>query len=111
MNRKKRITFFKLVHKTKHKSKNKSYFSFASFNKLFLNWHRDAAQNNTNQNPVFDATPFQGPRIDLKYCGYTPVRDEILYDKDFKYRGVDMSFKLSEVKIPRIRFKPGYQRM
>lgn len=44
-------------------------------------------------------------------CNYVPSRDEILYDQNFSYRGVDLSFKRSEIKIPRVRFRPGYQRM
>ena len=111
MNRKKRITFFKLVFKVKHKSKQKSYYSFSSFNKLFLNWYKDSTQNNTVG--LYPGQPAHGhkPHTNLIYSGYTTTRDEIIYEEDFKFKGIDMSFKLSEVKIPRIRFRPGYQRM
>jgi hypothetical protein len=37
--------------------------------------------------------------------------DDIFYSKEFEDRGVDDSFRVWEVKIPRIRFKPGYQKL
>jgi hypothetical protein len=42
---------------------------------------------------------------------YDRSMDDIFYSKEFEGRGVDDSFRVWEVKIPRIRFKPGYQKL
>ena len=36
---------------------------------------------------------------------------EVTDKKSFNFRGLNNNFKLSEVKISRIQFKPGYQRL
>ena len=114
MNRKKRITFYKLVYKLKHRAKNKPRYSLASFNKLLLNQYKaslTAKVSNTITESLFlKKTPITTYN-NLKYQNYLTSRDEILYPTNFTYRGQDTSFRWSEVKIPRVRFKPGYQRM
>ena len=114
MNRKKRITFYKLVYKLKHRAKNKPRYSLASFNKLLLNQYKVSltgeANNTITESLFFRKTPTV-MYSNLKYQNYLTSRDEILYPTNFTYRGQDTSFRWSEVKIPRVRFKPGYQRM
>ena len=114
MNRKKRITFYKLVYKYKHKVKNKPRYSIASFNKLLLHQYKASLSNKTDNlitNSLFDKKAPTIGHSNLNYRNYLTSRDEILYPSNFTYRGQDTSFRWSEVKIPRIRFKPGYQRM
>jgi len=114
MNRKKRITFYKLVYKLKHRTKNKPRYSLASFNKLLLNQYKVSLTGKTN-NTITESLFFKKtPTVtysNLNYQNYLTSRDEILYPTNFAYRGQDTSFRWSEVKIPRVRFKPGYQRM
>lgn len=116
MARKKKIMFYQLVYKTKHRSKDKNYHSFASFNKFFINHYKTSLKNNSNTNltkglfsKLFTTTDPQLKSLELQ--NYVSSRDEVMYDQNFSHRGVDLSFKISEVKIPRIRFRPGYQRM
>ena len=116
MARKKRIVFYQLVYKAKHKSKQKIHYSFASFNKFFINQYRSSLQNIANKSitvGLFGNLSLQtyGAHSLQSFENYTPSRDEILYPQNFSHRGVDLSFKKSEVKIPRVRFRPGYQRM
>lgn len=42
---------------------------------------------------------------------FKPAHNNILDSTVFKQKGLDESFKIKEVFIPRIRFKPGYQRL
>lgn len=42
---------------------------------------------------------------------YTGSRDEIVDSEAFNNRGVDPTFTIGEVRISRIKFKPGYQRI
>ena len=114
MNRKKRITFYKLVYKLKHKAKNKPRYSLASFNKFLLGQYKVSLSNQTNSNlteSLFTRKPQSPIKTSLAYKNYVTSRDEILYPSNFSYRGQDPSFRWSEVRIPRVRFKPGYQRM
>lgn len=114
MNRKKRITFYKLVYKLKHRTKNKPRYSIASFNKLLMHQYRTELTekiNNTITESLFAKKTLTDSYTNLQYQNYKTSRDEILYPMNFAYRGQDTSFRWSEVKIPRVRFKPGYQRM
>lgn len=47
----------------------------------------------------------------LKFLNYTQYKSTINDINYFSFRGTDNSFKFTEVRIPRIRFKPGYQRL
>ena len=112
MNRKKRITFYKLVYKIKHRAKTKPRHALSSFNKFFLNHYKNSLANSTHSRSTNSL--FRPSAIDehsLAYRNYTLSKDEIMYPENFKYRGQDLSFRWSEVKIPRVRFRPGYQRM
>lgn len=116
MIKKKKIVFYKLVYKLKHRSKQKVHYSFASFNKTFINHYKTSLQNKSNApitRELFSklSTAEPQPQNASSLINYIPSRDEILYDQNFIYRGVDLSFKRTEVKIPRVRFRPGYQRM
>ena len=114
MNRKKRITFYRLVYKFKTKMKNKPRYAISSFNKFFLKQYKYSLISKTNQvstNSIFAKNNYKQNSSTMKYSNYVTSRDEILYTENFTYRGQDTSFRWSEVKIPRVRFKPGYQRM
>ena len=116
MARKKKIVFYQLVYKMKHKAKQKTYYSFSSFNKFFINHYKTSLQNTSNASITRELfsnlTDFAHQTHNTpSFANYVSSRDEILYDQNFSYRGVDLSFKRSEVKIPRVRFRPGYQRM
>lgn len=122
MNRKKRITYYKLVFKTKQTLRKKKFYHPAAFNKASLRLARMLLANKTSSlgsfNELFNTSSSSTVRPDLLGTGLsqflvtpTRFRDEIMYERNFAYRGVDRTFKISEVRIPRIRFKPGYQRL
>jgi len=123
MNRKKRITYYKLVFKVKHRLKKKKFHHSAAFNKTTL---RLAFANLTNQAQTFgsfgdlfslsqtswgSSASLRGRVASSDMGTFVHRKDEILYDRNFSYRGMDRTFKINEVRIPRIRFKPGYQRL
>jgi hypothetical protein len=111
MNRKKKITSYKLLFNFKKKLKLRPRFNLASFNKLLLQHYKISLQSHLRTNTslwnVHDITS----KNTLFYKNYLVSQDEIIYPNKFQYRGTDFSFKTTEVKIPRVRFKPGYQRM
>lgn len=112
MNRKKRITFYNLVYKLKGKSKPR--YIMSSFNKFFIKHYKYSLCNEQNQiqlNSIFGNRKLTKHSPNLNYNNYIKSRDEIMYVDNFTYRGQDSSFRWSEVKIPRVRFRPGYQRM
>ena len=117
MNRKKRIIFYKLVYKLKHKSKKRPHYTFSNYNKSVIDQYRTDLANKSNYaltSQVFSSRgdlELRKSRDPLLYRNYSNSTDEIVYEENFKYRGIDRTFKISEVKIPRIRFRPGYQRM
>jgi len=117
MNRKKRITFYKLVYKLKHSPKTSYYHSLASFNKFVLHHYKNSLINKSNSYALTNKL-FLNPNTSssflptaFNYKDYLISKDEILYNENFKYRGLDLSFRTAEVKIPRVRFRPGYQRL
>ena len=117
MNRKKRITFYKLVYKVKHKVKERPRYSLSSFNKFFLRQYKSTLANASNNLLTQDlfSTRKEGlgnlSQQHLALQNYELSQDEIMYSENFKHRGQDLSFRWTEVKIPRVRFRPGYQRM
>jgi hypothetical protein len=95
MNRKKRITFYKLIHKFKHRAKNKPRYSLASFNKFFLNHYKaslSAQSNNVITDSLFTNKSLPN-KLNLNYQNYLTSRDEILYPNNFTHRGQDLSFR------------------
>lgn len=117
MSRKKRIIYYRLVFKTKHFSKARKYFSTTAFNKELLSNYRSQIRNTANEtflSPELFAlrTNESSSHVSLlKYENNFSSRDEILYERTFNFRGADTTFKRAEVRIPRIRFRPGYQRI
>lgn len=110
MNRKKRIVLYKLVFNTKNKIKQKPRFSLSSFNKLSIKQYKLSLQNSSSRSVT--NIIFSKPQDTYSYFNkYAFSTDEIIYTEKFKHRGTDLSFRTSEVKIPRVRFKPGYQRI
>jgi hypothetical protein len=59
----------------------------------------------------FEMRNFKHSIISNKLKSFTNELSEVSDETNFNLRGENDSFKLSEVKIPRIQFKPGYQRM
>jgi len=111
MNRKKRITLYKLVFNFKKRLKMKPRFNMSSFNKLVLNQYKVSLQNQLSSDK-FSWENINTPNSNNPlYKDYLVSKDEIIYPDYYHYRGTDLSYRTSEVKIPRVRFKPGYQRM
>ena len=116
--KKKQFVFYKLIFDKNKKLNNSDFYSTRKLKKLF-NYHN--FQNNiSNQYNFFSNTSLlknadpSTTRMTPKssnFAYFTHEISEVEGREDFKLRGTNNSFKIAEVKIPRIQFKPGYQRL
>lgn len=111
MHSKKKITLYKLVFNFKKRIKTGPRFNLASFNKLLIKQYKSSMQQNIALSNSLWSPGTRPLRSESLYHNYSVSKDEIIYSDQFRHRGTDTSFRTSEVKIPRVRFKPGYQRM
>ena len=81
-------------------------FSLFQFKSYFKNNHLINFYNNLF-NPLTSGKHDGGNKNIL----YTNTREDILYKDNFDSRGVDLSFRVKEVHVSRVKFKPGYQRL
>lgn len=107
LSRKKKITFYKLVYKTKLITRSRPFYWPRNLKKHF---NLDACTRGLNQTgSIFGPTVPSSP---IKPLGnFKNQLYDVTNEHHFSLRGGDSSFKTSEVRIPRIRFKPGYQRL
>lgn len=87
----------------KQKLKNLLYSNFFSFKNFLLNTR--LYFNYLYKNKLDDTLLFS------KHQSYTNKHSDIIKTDVLYNKGADESFKHNEVFIPRIRFKPGYQRL
>lgn len=100
--RKKRVLVSRFFLKSRFKrSRPSSRFSakpfFTAFKSIFLSKLKGSS--------LFGSV-FSGRNV-----SYENPKQGIVYRNDFRTKGLDMSFQSDEVFIPRVRFKPGYQRL
>jgi len=112
--RKKKLMFYRLVYKTKQTYKTQAFYWPRNLRKHFERNERIKWENQSDslfsQSKSLLKTTKQLPN-DLEFNSFTQEHFEISDDHHFSLRGTDNSFKTVEVRIPRIRFKPGYQRL
>ena len=117
MNRQRRIVKHRAIGRFSLKSSSYFTFSYAYFNRFFkldlLNriqvnlWSR--IDINTTD---FFATSWLSPTVNCStYLGYTESQNELVNVNFFNNKGSDYTFTVGEVRIPRVKFKPGYQRI
>lgn len=107
LSRKKKITFYKLVYKTKLITRSRPFYWPRNLKKhLNLN---ECVRGINRTGSIFGST---SPSSPIKPIGnFKNQLHDVADENHFSFRGADNSFKTSEVRIPRIRFKPGYQRL
>jgi hypothetical protein len=115
--KKKQFIFYKLIFNKKLNSPTNGYYSTRKLKKVF-NYHQLKLVLNKSEQLMQTQTLFSTKagynthsRIHGKLKNFTNELSEVSSNDTFNLRGENDSFKLSEVKIPRIQFKPGYQRM
>jgi hypothetical protein len=103
LTKKKNFIFYKLIFNKKLTNTTDGYYSTRKLKKLF---------NYTSLKLILskESKIFSKKNTQI-FTHQTKELNEIYDHDNFNFRGTDDSFKLSEVKIPRIQFKPGYQRM
>lgn len=96
--------FYNLIHSTQRsfnlaqryspKNFRESHLSYVKLTRLYRSLHKDSNQSITTTGR-----------------GFSAEWDEIVSPEFFSYRGGDPSFKQLEVRVPRVQFRPGYQRL
>ena len=116
--KKKQFVFYKLIFDKNKKLNNSDFYSTRKLKKLFN--YNNFQTNLNNQYDFFSNTSLlknatlSNNRMTPKssnFAHFTHEISEVEDHENFKLRGTNNSFKIAEVKIPRIQFKPGYQRL
>ena len=104
MDRKKQIFTYKLVFNQKVLTKKNTTFSPLKLKQLYKSLSITGLRNH---NSLFSNQSSSTNRVNnLNY-----QLSDVVNTDTFDLRGTDQLFKRLEVKIPRVRFKPGYQRL
>jgi hypothetical protein len=112
MLKKKQFVFYKLIYKKYKKLNSASFYSTSKLKKLFK-YHQLKLSNNKQYN-FFTTQSISNSTFKIPSTSFSYFENETMEVSDkenFTFRGLNNHFKLSEVKIPRIQFKPGYQRL
>jgi hypothetical protein len=104
MERKRQIFSYKLVFNRKILIQKLNYFSPTKLKQLY--------NTNTHLTLLRSKTPsFNHSKTLNQFHESSTISEDILNSDIFDLRGTDQTTKRLEIKIPRIRFRPGYQRM
>ena len=115
MVKKKQFVFYKLIFSKKKKLNYSDFYSVDKLKKLFKYHQLKLVLN--KQNDLFSKSFFLGKSENVNnshlqsFTYFSNEVSEVTDKESFSFKGMGNNFKLSEVKIPRIRFKPGYQRL
>jgi len=104
MDRKKHFYSYKIIFKQKSFFNKNFSFKPAKLKQLYNNILKRNHQNHLSKNILNN--------VGLNYKLFATQRTTIVSNTDiFNMKGVNQLYQRSEVRIPRIRFKPGYQRI
>jgi hypothetical protein len=103
MNRKKNYFFYNLIFNQKLLTQKSLFFSPVKIKQIFNETSKHTYLNSYKWLNNFSIT---NRVYNLNYEKSDVVNAEV-----FDLRGVNQLFQRSEIKIPRVRFKPGYQRI
>jgi len=111
MNRKRKIIISRFFSKFKRYSNKNFRFSLTFLKKNFKDFFcKNIINTSFFNNNIVGNLDFLNNNTtinDINY--YKNSSNEIIYDNVYRTRGTDSSYKIKEVRISRIRFKPGYQ--
>lgn len=102
---KKKIIISRFVYNNMFKSSRRLNFSFKLIKNRFSNFFNSKKYNMSGLNEKFSG--LGGKDVHM----YSNSKQYITYKNEFCSKGLDNSDRLREVFIPRVRFKPGYQRL
>ena len=107
MNKKRRIIISRFFYKNRNYSPKSFRFSVKLLKNNFKKYYNYHLLNKSFFYKTITNDSFNNSKINNYQTSYS----EILYPSNYSNRGNDYSFKLNEVHIKRVRFKPGYQRI
>ena len=110
LRKKKKIKYQSAVFRLRSKLKHNKFFSYKNINKNYRNFLLTQSDLKVTKLSYSFATNSKAPLSDFK-IGYRDSYDNIVDEEYFYNKGLSSSFKRMEVHIPRIRFRPGYQRI
>jgi hypothetical protein len=110
LRKKKKIKYQSAVFKLRNKLKHNRFFSYKTINKNYKSFLLVQADLKVTKLSYGFSNDNNTPVSDFK-IGYKDSYDNIIDEEYFYNKGLSISFKRMEVHIPRIRFRPGYQRI
>jgi hypothetical protein len=112
MLKKKQFVFYKLIYKKNKKLNSPSFYSIGKLKKLFKHHQSKLISNKQydffTQQSLFSSMSRTNSQ---RFVRFSHEVAEVEDKENFSFRGLNNNFKLLEVKISRIQFKPGYQRL
>jgi hypothetical protein len=110
LRKKKKIKYQSAVFKLRNKLKHNKFFSHKAINRNYKNFLLTQAGLKISKLAYNYSSDASSTFVDSK-IGYKDKYENIIDSENFYTKGLSTSFKRMEVHIPRIRFKPGYQRI
>ena len=112
LHKKKQFVFYKLIFNKNKKLNRSSFYSTNKLKKVFKYHNIKLSLNKQYDFFTKNSLLSSEQRANLsKFSYFTNEVSEVEDNDSFNFRGMNNNFKLSEVKISRIQFKPGYQRL
>ena len=110
LRKKKKIKYQSAVFKLRNKLKYNKFFSYKEINKNYRNFLLTQSDLKVTKLSYGFSNLIRGSVSEAK-IGYRNSQDDVADEEYFYNKGLSISFKRMEVHIPRIRFRPGYQRI
>jgi hypothetical protein len=110
LRKKKKIKYQSAVFKLRNKLKHNKFFSHKAINRNYKNFLLTQTDLKISK-LAYNYSSAAGSTFPDFKVGYKDTYENIMDGENFYTKGLSTSFKRMEVHIPRIRFKPGYQRI
>jgi hypothetical protein len=110
LRKKKKIKYHSAVFKLRNRLRYNKFFSYKAINRNYRNFLLIQSDLKVTKLSYAFSNLVRGLAPEVK-IGYRNAQDNVADEEYFYNKGLSSSFKRMEVHIPRIRFRPGYQRI
>lgn len=115
MTQKRRVITSRLALNIRRLYRQKRRFAYTYFNNIYNTSTRVKELNKTFTAQLFETDDLflapDSPKTNFRLHLHSRTRDEIVDLKGFHNTVTNLPERYGEVRIPRIKFKPGYQRI